>query len=531
MACVSTWACGSKREGGYSPNNPGLGGSGNGGSGNASGNGGSGNGSGNGGSGNASGNGGAGNFGGGGPGCDGTKTPSEDACVIHETYAVFVSPNGDDLNGDGSRAKPYKTLDFAVTSAATEQKRVYACATAGKFDLELTLDANVDGVSLYGGFDCQSWDWQSAKKTEVTGPASGVVKIQDLVTGTSIEDFAITSKAATSPGSASIGIVVGNSQNVKLSRLSVTAGAGASGIAGYSTPGVAAGGKQGVAGKAQCNASAAGGAETNSGCGFPESKGGGGGYAGVGTGIGGSGVDGLPTLGGGLGGEGEDDTIPGWSCSGVGNGKNGKPGANGTNGAGSTSPGTLVANGWTSKAGEIGSNGGNGQGGGGGGGRKAPSTCGTTPNPPTGASGGSGGSGGCGGLAGEGGKGGGASIALTAFQSQVTLVDSDFVAGSGGKGGGGGKGQLGGPGAGGGPGGTGACQGGAGAKGGDGGHGGGGAGGPSIGVAWKGTKPVRTGGSIKIATIAASGGADGLGAITGPGVGGPGLLTAEQELP
>ncbi|GMV13390.1 MAG: hypothetical protein HS104_35765 [Polyangiaceae bacterium] len=522
-AGVATLACGSKRGGGYSPNNPNFGG--------GSGNGGSGNASGNGGSGNASGSGGLSNFGGGGPGCDATKAPSEDACVIHESFAVFVSPKGDDIDGNGTRAKPYKSIDQAIGVAANEKKRVYACATSGSFDGQLTLDSFTDGVSLYGGFDCDTWDYQSGTKTQLLGPSNGVIEIQDLVIGTSIEDFDVTAANATSPGAGSMGIVVGSSKNVKLRRLKVTAGTGATGVAGYTTPGVADSGKNGNPGKNQCNADPKGGAQTVSGCGFPESTGGWGGVAGVGTGTAGSGTDGEPNLGGGLGGVGEDPTLPGgWSCGTVGAGKPGKAGADGPNGEGSKSPGKVTASGWISSAGGFGTNGGNGQGGGGGGAAKAPSSCGTTgPNPPTGASGGGGGSGGCGGIGGEGGKGGGASIALVVFESGVTITDSDFVSVNGGKGGAGGVGQLGGSGSSGAPGGAGACAGAGGAKGGNGGHGGGGAGGPSIGIAWKGTKPARTGGNIKVATIAATGGADGAGQTSGAGAGALGLLVSEQE--
>ncbi|MCE7894800.1 MAG: hypothetical protein DYH12_34705, partial [Sorangiineae bacterium PRO1] len=58
--------------------------------------------------------------------------------------------------------------------------------------------------------------------------------------------------------------------------------------------------------------------------------------------------------------------------------------------------------------------------------------------------------------------------------------------------------------------------------------GGGAAGGASVGVAYVGTKPVRTGGSVTKASTAASGGADGLGQTTGAGVGAAGKV--EDEL-
>ncbi|MBK7584371.1 MAG: hypothetical protein IPI67_29720 [Myxococcales bacterium] len=533
-ACVLGFGCGSKKNGGYSPNNPGVGGSGNG-SGNggtgSSGNGGTGS-SGNGGSGNGSGSGGSGNFGGGGPNCDGTKSPAEDACVIHENFAIFVSPAGDDLEGDGSRGKPFKSFDLAISTAATANKRVYACATSGAFDEQITMDSNADGVSLYGAFDCASWNYNGPIRTQLKGPAAGVIKLEGLVKGVTVEDFELTAENATSPAAASMGVVIGTSKNIVLRRLKVTAQNGAPGVVGYTTPGIADPGKPGNPGKNACSSSSTGGASVSTGCGFPESIGGDGGPAGVGAQKGGSGVDGQPNLGGGLAGVGEDPALPGgWSCSGVGAGDPGNAGKNGVPGLGGTSTGKLAGNGWTSTAGGFGTDGGHGQGGGGGGGTKAPASCPGGPSPAIGASGGSGGSGGCGGIGGEGGKGGGASIAVTSFQSEVTLVDCELSAGSGGSGGAGGAGQLGGSASSGASGGAGACSGGGGGKGGTAGHGGGGAGGPSIGIAFKGSKPTRTGGSIKIAPTAAGGGADGGGQTVGTGVGAPGVLANELELP
>ena len=520
-------ACGSKKDSNYHPNNPGFGGSAaNSGAGGTSGTDGGG---GDGGGANSSGTGGITNFGGGGSNCDGTKTPSEDACTIHEKYAVFVSPNGDDVYGDGSRAKPLKTFAGALGLAvSSNHARVYACATAGAFAEEVTLGSNEDGISLFGGFDCTTWDYVAGTKTKIDGPSSGALSIQDSTQGTLVEDFEISAKDATSPGAPSIGVVIGNSQNVELQRVKVSAGTGAAGLAGYATPGVAASGKPGSKGKAQCGFDFSGGAAVTSGCGGLDSVGGKGGGGGFGFVKPGDGSDGEPANGAGAGGIAQDDTLPGgWSCAMNGKGANGKAGDPGTHGKGGSTPGQLTSTGWLTDSGQFGTNGGEGQGGGGGGGAKPPASC-TGMTNPTGASGGSGGSGGCGGIGGEGGQGGGASIALASYQSSVTLVDVDSIAKGGGKGGAGGKGQLAGKGQLGAAGGTGACAGGNGADGGNGGHGGGGAGGPSIGMAYQGAKPSVTGGSVAIASTASAGGADGLGATTGAGAGVAGVLEKEH---
>ena len=43
------------------------------------------------------------------PGCDGTKTPAESACVIDNAAGVFVAPTGDDTAGQGTKSAPFKT--------------------------------------------------------------------------------------------------------------------------------------------------------------------------------------------------------------------------------------------------------------------------------------------------------------------------------------------------------------------------------------------------------------------------------------
>ncbi|MEZ4230465.1 MAG: hypothetical protein R3B89_14925 [Polyangiaceae bacterium] len=54
----------------------------------------------------------AGTAGAGGTGvqCDETSAPGDDACVIDDQYAIFVSPSGDDTSGDGSMATPFASI-------------------------------------------------------------------------------------------------------------------------------------------------------------------------------------------------------------------------------------------------------------------------------------------------------------------------------------------------------------------------------------------------------------------------------------
>ena len=97
-----------------------AGSSGAGGSGGTGGSGGSGGVGGTGGS--AGGEGGEGGAGGG--TCDPAASPEDDACVVDEQYAVFVSPTGS-ATGDGSRAAPFDSLGAAFTEAAASGKLWY----------------------------------------------------------------------------------------------------------------------------------------------------------------------------------------------------------------------------------------------------------------------------------------------------------------------------------------------------------------------------------------------------------------------
>src|SRR5690606_27009058 len=60
--------------------------------------------------------GGSGGTGGDASACDPTALPADDACVVDEEYAVFVSPSGDD-NAAGSRAAPLGSVGKGVTAA------------------------------------------------------------------------------------------------------------------------------------------------------------------------------------------------------------------------------------------------------------------------------------------------------------------------------------------------------------------------------------------------------------------------------
>ena len=409
------------------------------------------------------------------PACDTSKSPSTEACIVNDEYAVFVAPSGRQ-DAEGTRAEPLLSIRAAITRASEQNKVVIVCNA--EYDEALTIGS---GARVYGGFACPdskssaAWAYQAGSRPVIvpSTPRSALT-IEDVADPIVLEDLEFEALDATAPGESSIGAIVVNASSVQLTRVSISARSGAAGADGESgdpgDDGVAAGSAQrGHA--AVCGASApvvqAGGSWPASVCG---SRGGPGGVGNFET-------DGSP----GIQGSPQENVVAADGKGGAPDttGGAGKPGSAGTPGStavASKASGTFTPAGYTPHVPSHGGDGYPGQGGGGGGASHA------SGNMCTGASGGAGGLGGCGGKGGQGGQGGGASIALLSWSSQITLQDCDLRSGSGGKGGKGGAGGPGGEGASGAEGGLGTSdlsigRGGSGGPGGDGGPGGAGAGG------------------------------------------------------
>jgi hypothetical protein len=442
---------------------------------------------------------------GGGGGDGGTPAacvPSENAGAVADTCGVFVAKGGSDSN-KGTKESPVATLAKALELAKKESSRVYACAEM--FEEALVLDS---AIEVYGGLDCaKGWAYVGASaKTMLTAADDAIpLVMKSSASGARVEDFAIHAVDAVKEGGSSIAVLA-DEATVELVRCELAAGSGAKGVDGADgdpngTP--ATSGAAGTNGKNACgdldgtpgpDATLAGGAQVTNDCGNDEIS------------IGGQGGDGNVTNGGGgdagqtgtkgQGGVGEP-SMGMWDCD-VGGGKIGSSGEAGASGLGATGLGSLSASGYIGANGGAGSRGKAGQGGGGGGGAKGGKIC-AGGVAGSGASGGSGGAGGCGGLPGQGGGSGGASIALVSLSASITLTDCSLTSSKGGDGGAGGDAQGGGPGGLPGIGGQGVgvsnpgCSGGQGGKGGNGGPGGGGLGGPSIGIAFQGSAPMKSG--------------------------------------
>jgi len=447
--------------------------------------------------------------------------------MVDKTRGVFVNADsGDDVTGNGTRAKPWATLNKGITDAASDTahtKDVYVVSRANNANYVETTTLTVPaGVSLFGGFNSLWIRDTENNRTSVQGASttvdvtvgtarnsflagfsikaapssadSGKNSFAVKVHGTSTTGTSFTSRhntltagnggdgvtGAAVPGS-SYGLYASTLQTVVVENSNVTSGKGGKGIAGTA----GATGTPGIAGvTATTTAGVAGGVS-------PDPR------IAIGGGPGGNG--GAPLAGGapgaaGLGNTGAIDGKGGIASLIGANGANGSDGTVGSSGASATVAGTGMGSSsatsvYQTANGNAGSNGGHGGGGGGGAGGGGGTLLLTSAGGPGGGAGG-GGSGGIGSSGGSGGIGGGASFGLfvdkvktlsVALQTTVT-TNQGGNAGAGGLGGVSTTGGKGGDGA---PGGVRAGRGGTGGKGGNGGSGGdgaGGGGGPSIGI-------------------------------------------------
>jgi hypothetical protein len=363
-------------------------------------------------------------------GCDTSKHPKDEPCLLEDERAVFVSPAGAD-NAAGTKGAPLKSIDAAIALAKPSRKVVIACE--GTFEAKVTVDASKDGAILLGGFGCSDWKYEpAAKKTIVKPSAPGLALDVKSVTSLRIEDVAFEARDATAEGDSSIAAFVRESTGVVLRRVKLSADAGAagapgavaqSGVADKTLDGITATNNNGAAEKT-CTCTIGGAAAGTS----KGGKGGTGGALGSDGGVTATNGDPgalaqaspSPPTATGAGGSAADCRL------GFGQNVVGRPGSDAptaADGPGATTAyGTLDANGWRPAAGQTGANGTPGQGGGGGGGG--------TPS-------GGGGGGACGGCGsgGGGGGGGGASVGLLLVNAGVELVASEISTKTGGAGG------------------------------------------------------------------------------------------------
>ena len=167
---------------------------------------------------------GSGGTGGTAPGC----VPSVNVDPVEESCGVFVSSSLGAAGGDGSKDKPFKSIQSAL--AAAKGKPIYVCAEDAAYDEKLVVTG---AVRLYGGLDCKDdWKYHAAKPTRVA-PAKGVPLTVSDVSGTvGIEDFEFEAADAAEDGASSVGAFVKGSSDVKMEHVRIAAGKGMKGADG-----------------------------------------------------------------------------------------------------------------------------------------------------------------------------------------------------------------------------------------------------------------------------------------------------------
>ncbi|HXX69401.1 MAG TPA: hypothetical protein VEK07_19605 [Polyangiaceae bacterium] len=488
-------------------------------------------------------------------GCDATKAPKDDPCVLADAYGVFVAPasSGGDDTGDGTMARPFATFGKALSSA---RSNVFVCN--GTYTENVTVTA---AVHVYGGLACPidggaaNWAYSGGaamvSASSAASPALLVTGAGD--SGVTLEDLTFVTPnepeqgwdPVTGDGTSSIAGFIATS-TVTLTRVTLIAGTGSDGAPGApgatmpNYPLLVDGGANTapsgtLAGSAPDGAPGAAGGSiacTNG----TSSTGGTGGSISESPPSGADGMRGTPAssasqgIQNGAGGSLADPDDP----SALDGGCPGNPGADGLPAPGGSAAvvyGSLSGGSWAPSPGGDGQAGGTGQGGGGGSGGAA-----TDFGVPLWYPGSGGAAGGCGGTGGAGGRGGGASIALVSSDSVVMLVNCTLHAGQGGNGGDGGPGQ---PGQGGGnlTGGTLAlenpdtapCAGGAGGNGAGGSGGAGGTAGLSAGIVYTGTAPSYDPATTILPGLAGSPGQPGTGGAHGANLAGAYGLTTGSD--
>ncbi|MEZ4299540.1 MAG: hypothetical protein R3B70_31620 [Polyangiaceae bacterium] len=85
--------------------------------------------------------------------------PSGTSNAVDNSCGIFVSPNGNDDTGDGTKENPYATL----TKGLAKGTILYACADEAKPYVEL-VSVDTKGTYLFGGLDCRNLDLRRRKQ-------------------------------------------------------------------------------------------------------------------------------------------------------------------------------------------------------------------------------------------------------------------------------------------------------------------------------------------------------------------------------
>ena len=170
------------------------------------------------------------------------------ANVIHvnpsppSNFNPRVPPELDQVTLKALAKKPeerYQTADELIAGldeAKAALKRVYVCDDGTGYSEPVTLDATVDGsldgLAIYGGFECMGWTYATTRRAKVATPAGSALVVRGLVAGFTLVDFELPAPSVTIAGTSSIAALIDTAMNVVLQRVRLASGNGANGQAG-----------------------------------------------------------------------------------------------------------------------------------------------------------------------------------------------------------------------------------------------------------------------------------------------------------
>lgn len=160
-------------------------------------------------------------------GVHGGQGPKESPACIADSFAVFVSPTGDD-NAKGTKTAPVRSITKGVAlAAANRQPHVYVCEESYDTNVEITTP-----LAVFGGVTC-GWAPSETARPKLA-PAKGIALRVTKVTGAVvIQDLGVVGSAdASTPGDSAVAAFVSESDSVTFTKVSLRAGAGVGGDKG-----------------------------------------------------------------------------------------------------------------------------------------------------------------------------------------------------------------------------------------------------------------------------------------------------------
>jgi hypothetical protein len=164
--------------------------------------------------------------------------PADDACWINAAFGVFVSKRFGSGVATGAQDAPFASIGGALAalraSPNSVRTRVFVCAEEYA---EGTVEL-VDGISVYGYFDCTKndmqgrWQVDTAAHAKVKATATIALRAKRLVNGSRVESMEFVAADAITAGASSYGLEAVQSKGLLFVRTRIVAGRGGDGADG-----------------------------------------------------------------------------------------------------------------------------------------------------------------------------------------------------------------------------------------------------------------------------------------------------------